>query len=110
MRSMKWILSFAAIFLVACAGTPPPATNPQTIESVAAHDAADASTQTAADRRFSEETRTYKLVERNGQKYYCRSERASGSNIKGMNCFSETELRERVENAEAYRRGQSPAQ
>ena len=101
---MKFIFSFAAIFLIACAGTPPPATNPQTIESVAAHDPAEAGPQTAADRRFAEETRGYKLVERNGQKYYCRSERASGSNIKAMNCFSETELRVRVENAEAYRR------
>lgn len=109
MRSMKLVLSFAAILLVACAGAPPAATNPQTIESVAAPEPVDASAQTAADRRFAEETRGYKLVERNGQKYYCRSERASGSNIKGMNCFSETELRARVENAEAYRRRNKPS-
>lgn len=109
MRCMKAILFSATILLAACAGAPPPATNEKVIEPVAAHEPAKASTQTAADRRFAEETRGYKLVERNGQKYYCRSERASGSNIKGMNCFSETELRARVENAEAYRRRNKPS-
>lgn len=103
MRSMKTILSFAAILLVACAGSPP-ATNSQVIEPVATHEPADSITQTAADRRFADETRGYKLVERKGRKYYCRSERSSGSNIKAMNCISENELRARVEQAEMYRR------
>ena len=101
---MKFILSSVAIFLVACAGTPP-RPNPQTIEQSRTR----RRHQDAADRRFAEETRGYKLVERNGQKYYCRTERASGSNIKAMNCFSETELRARVENAEAYRRRTKPS-
>lgn len=95
---MNIVLLFATILLAACAGSPPPAPEP-----------ADADAQTAADRRFVEETRGYKLVERNGQKYYCRAERASGSNIKGMNCFSESDLRARVEDAEAYRRRSRPA-
>jgi hypothetical protein len=97
---MKALLSLAAIFLVACAATPP-APDAKTIEPVAQ---TDGDTETAADRRFAEETRGYKLVERNGQKFYCRSERASGSNIKAMNCFSESELRARLEDAEAFRR------
>ena len=101
MRCMKFLLSIATILLAACAGSPPPSTEPA--------EPADANAQTAADRRFAEETRGYKLVEQNGQKYYCRRERASGSNIKGMNCFSESELRARVENAEAYRRRSKPA-
>jgi len=102
-RSMKPLLSLATIFLVACAAKTP-APDAKTIEPAAAPAAAGDSTQTAADRRFAEETRGYKLVERNGQKYYCRSERASGSNIKTMNCFSESELRLRLETAEQYRR------
>jgi hypothetical protein len=109
MRSMRTILLSASIFLVACAGSPPSATNPQVIERAATQEPADADDQSAADRRFSEETRGYKLVEKNGQKYYCRSERSSGSNIKALNCFSESELRARVEQAEIYRRRSKPS-
>ena len=109
MRSMKPILSFASILLVACAGSPPPASNPQVIEPAAAHEPTDAEAQSAADRRFADETRGYNLVEKSGQKYYCRSERSSGSNIKAMNCFSENELRARVEQAEMYRRRPKPS-
>jgi type IV pilus biogenesis protein CpaD/CtpE len=104
MRSMKTILALATLFLVACAGAPSSATNPQVIEPVANQEPTESSAETAADRRFAEETRGYKLVERKGQKYYCRSERSSGSNIKAMSCFSENELRARVEQAEMYRR------
>lgn len=106
--SMKALLSLATILLVACAAKPQ-ASDTKTIEPAASALAADASTQTAADRRFAEETRGYKLVEKNGQNYYCRSERASGSNIKAMNCFSENELRARVEDAEQYRRRNKPS-
>ena len=106
-RSMKALLSLATILLVACAAKPP-APEPKAIEPAATTEA-DVNTQTAADRRFAEETRGYKLVERNGQKFYCRAERASGSNIKALNCFSENELRARVEDAEAYRRQYKPS-
>jgi len=106
-RSMKVLLSLASLLLVACVAKPP-APEPKAIEPVATTEA-DGYAQTAADRRFAEETRGYKLVERNGQKFYCRPERASGSNIKAMNCFSENELRARVEDAEAYRRRSKPS-
>ena len=102
MRSMKILTTFAFIFLAACAGAPPK-TDPNIIEPPVEAGSADAN-QSAADRRFAEETRGYKQVERNGQTFYCRSERASGSNLRTMNCFSEAELRARVENAEMYRR------
>jgi hypothetical protein len=99
---MKIILSLASALLVACAGAPaaPPAESPAEV---------DAGAQSAADRRFAEEVRSYKLVERNGEKFYCRAERASGSAIKGMNCFSEAELRARFERAEIYRRRPKPS-
>jgi outer membrane biogenesis lipoprotein LolB len=103
--SMKALLSLATLLLVACAAKAP---EPKAIAPAATTDA-NGNAQTAADRRFSEETRGYKQVERNGQKYYCRPERASGSNIKAMNCFSENELRARVEDAEAYRRRSKPS-
>ena len=99
---MKALLSLATILLVACAAKPP-APEPKAIEP-SATTVADGNAQTAADRRFAEETRGYKRVERNGQKYYCRAERASGSNLKSMHCFTENELRVRLENAEAFRR------
>jgi hypothetical protein len=102
MRAMKILTTFAFILLAGCAGAPPK-TDPKTIEAPATV-AADADLQTAADRRFAEEARGYKQVERNGEKYYCRSERASGSNIRTMNCFTEAELRARLEDAEMYRR------
>jgi hypothetical protein len=100
--SMKALLSLATMLLVACAAKPT-ALDPQVIEPDPTTEA-DENAQTAADRRFAEETRGYRRVERNGQKYYCRAERASGSNLKTMNCFTENELRVRLENAEAYRR------
>ena len=106
--SMKALLSLATILLVSCAAKPP-APDTKAIEPAAITEVTDASAQTAADRRFAEESRGYRLVERNGQKYYCRAERASGSNIKAMNCFSENELRARVEDAEAYRRRSKPS-
>jgi len=109
MRSMKILLSLATILLGACAGTPPPATNSQIIEPDPTHESGAADTQTAADRRFAEETRGYKLVEKNGKKYYCRSERASGSNLKTQVCWTEAELRQRVDAAEAYRRKYKPS-
>lgn len=105
-RSMKVLSSLATILLVACAAKPP-APDTKTIEPATA--AVDESTQTAADRRFIEETRGYKVAEKNGQKYYCRAERASGSNLKTMNCISERELRARVEDAEQYRRRNKPS-
>ena len=100
--SMKALLSLTTILLVACAAKPT-ALDPQVIEPDPTTEA-DENAQTAADRRIAEETRGYRRVERNGQKYYCRAERASGSNLKTMNCFTENELRVRLENAEAYRR------
>ena len=99
---MKALLSLATMLLVACAAKPT-ALDPQVIEPDPTTEA-DENAQTAADRRFAEETRGYRRVERNGQKYYCRAERASGSNLKTMNCFTENELRVRLENAEALRR------
>ena len=103
MRSMKALLSLATILLVACAAKAP-APDTKTIEPDATSEAAAKKSESAADRRFAEEARGYKLAERNGQKYYCRTERASGSHLKTTNCISENELRTRVENAEVNRR------
>jgi len=101
-RSMKALLSLATILLVACAAKPP-SLDPEVIEPDPTSEANE-NAQTAADRRFAEETRGYRLVARKGQKYYCRAERASDSHLKTMNCFTENELRVRLENAEALRR------
>jgi len=98
---MKSILVFATIFLAACASTPP-APNAQVIEP--APQAPTEDEQSAADKRFAEEARTYKLVVRDGKQYYCRAERASGSNLKTTKCITESELRARVESAEVYRK------
>lgn len=100
---MKALLSLATILLVACAAKAP-VPDTKTIEPAATSEAADMVAESAADRRFAEEARGYKLAERNGQKYYCRTERVSGSHLKTMNCITENELRVRVENAEANRR------
>ena len=105
---MKALLGLATILLVACAAKPP-IPDTKTVEPAATGQVADESAQSAADRRFAEETRGYRLVERDGKKYYCRAERASGSNLRTMNCISENELRTRVENAEAYRRSSKPS-
>ena len=109
MRCMKIIVCFATILLAACAGTPPVSTDANVNEPVPAHESAEADAQTAADRRFAEETRGYKLVEKRGQKYYCRAERPSGSNLRTNICWTEAELRQRVEAAEVYRRKYKPS-
>jgi len=105
---MKIILASIGIFLSACAATPP-APDAKVIEPLATSEPAEGTPQNAADRRFAEEARGYRLVERDGQKYYCRTERASGSHLKAMSCISESELRTRVENAEIYRKRSKPA-
>lgn len=105
MRGMKTILSIALILLAGCAGTPPT----QDAAHASTHESADASNQTAADRRFKDEARSYKVVEKNGKKYYCRLERASGSHLKSQLCWTESDLRQRVEAAEAYRRKNRPS-
>lgn len=105
MRRMKTVLFIALILLAGCAGTPPaPEATPASIP-----ESADTSSQTAADRRFADEARSYKLVEKKGKKYYCRAERPSGSNLKSQICWTETELRQRVDAAEAYRRKYKPS-
>jgi len=107
---MKILVSCAVILLAACAGTPPASSpRPQPVTPAASAEAADASSQSAADKRFAEEARGYKVTERDGKKYYCRSERASGSNITGTSCITERELRARVEDAELYRRKSKPS-
>jgi hypothetical protein len=99
---MKIVIFSAVMLLAACAGEP-------RAPSHAPAESADASSQSAADKRFAEETRGYKVTERDGKKYYCRSERASGSNITATSCITERELRARVEDAEAYRRKSRPS-
>jgi hypothetical protein len=105
---MKAILFVATIFLAACAGTTPATIDPKVIEP-SPHEGAATSEQSAADRRFAEEARGYKQVEKNGRMVYCRTERPLGSNLRTQNCYSEAELRARAESAEANRQRKKTA-
>jgi hypothetical protein len=95
-----------ALVVAACAATPAP----QSLKSPAPADAVPADNPevaaNAAERRFHEAAKGYRLVVSNGQNHYCRNEKASGSNIVQQNCLTENELRAVVEDAERYRRSQ----
>lgn len=101
-------LGFIASMLIACAGTPPqqPANSPAPDTASSAVQPAVKSSANAAERRFEEAIKGYRLVEQDGQKHYCRSEKASGSNILQQNCVTENQLRAAVEDADRYRRTQ----
>jgi hypothetical protein len=100
-------LCCVALVMAACATTPAPQSlnSPAPAATPAATPEAS-SDANAAERRFQEAAKGYRLVVSNGQNHYCRNEKASGSNIVQQNCVTENELRAAVEDAERYRRAQ----
>lgn len=99
-----------ALLMAACAATPAPQglSSPAPAADTPVNAPADspASLANAAERRFQEAAKGYRLVVANGQNHYCRNEKASGSNIIQQNCVTENELRAAVEDAERFRRAQ----
>jgi hypothetical protein len=64
---------------------------------------AEADTASAMEKRFQEAARSYKTVQKDGKTLYCKRERVIGTTIATMNCITESQLRNQVENMEEYR-------
>jgi len=104
-------IGFGAAALAACASqpaadaapakTPAQAAAPTSTASNAAVTEAD--TASAMEKRFQEAARSYKTVQKDGKTMYCKREKLIGTTIPTMNCITEAQLRNEVENMEEYR-------
>lgn len=113
MQIKKVMLGFsigvAAAALAACASapaTPPASTAPANAPASATPPdgaVAEADTASTMEKRFQDAARSYKQVQKDGKTLYCKRERVIGSTIPTMNCMSEAQLRNQVENMEEYR-------
>jgi hypothetical protein len=113
MRIAKLILALSigigAAALAACASQPAsdsPVKAPTQAAPVSAAPnaaAAESDTATALEKRFQEAARSYKTVQKDGKTLYCKREKVIGSTIPTMNCITEAQLRNEVENMEEYR-------
>ena len=81
------------------AAAPAPATASAPAPANAAP-ATEADTASAMEKRFQETARSYKTVERDGKKMYCKREKTIGSTIPTMQCYTESQLRNQIEATE----------
>jgi hypothetical protein len=102
-------IGMGAALLAACASqpasAPAPASSPPASTGTKAPDSAatEADTASAMEKRFQDAARSYKTVQKDGKTMYCKREKLIGTTIPTMNCISEAELRNQVENMEEYR-------
>lgn len=102
-------IGIGAAALAACASQPavdaPKAPVQAAAPASAAPSAAASETNTATlmEKRFQEAARSYKTVQKDGKTMYCKREKNIGSTIPTMNCITEAQLRNQVENMEEYR-------
>jgi hypothetical protein len=100
-------LATTTALLGACASDPAPAPAPAAAvpAPVAPSAAATAEADTAAglEKKFQEAARSYKVVQKDGKTLYCKRERMIGSTIPTLQCITETQLRNQIENTEELR-------
>ncbi|HEU5135961.1 MAG TPA: hypothetical protein VFU13_12500 [Steroidobacteraceae bacterium] len=98
--------------LAACASQPatsdaPGATAPAPVQTAPATPtpAAQNEADTAAtlEKKFQDAAKGYKVVQRDGQTLYCKREKVIGTTIPTMQCLTEAQLRNQVENMEELR-------
>ena len=87
-------LMAATLVVGACASAPPPEAKAQGTE---------ARTAAALERDFEEAAKGYTQTERDGVVLYCKKYRNIGSNIAKMNCLTESQLRQQVQDMDQYR-------
>jgi len=63
----------------------------------------EADTATALEKKFQDAAKGYKVVQRDGQTLYCKREKLIGSTIPTLQCMTEAQLRNQVENMDEYR-------
>jgi hypothetical protein len=105
-------IGIAAAALAACASQPAADAAPAKAPTQAASPASapapsaagtEAETAGALEKRFQEAARSYKTVQKDGKTLYCKREKRMGTTIPTMNCMTEAQLRNQVENMEEYR-------
>jgi hypothetical protein len=103
-------LSMGVAIISACASQPAPAPAAKPASSPTASAApapssgtSEEHTATAMEKRFQDAARSYKTVQKDGKTMYCKREKRIGTTIPTMNCITEAELRNQVENMEEYR-------
>jgi hypothetical protein len=99
-RSVLFVaIGASAAFLAGCASSPAPAPSSAPGQAPVANQptTTEADTASAMEKRFRDAARSYKTVQRDGKTLYCKRERVIGSTIPTMQCFTETQLRSRIE-------------
>jgi hypothetical protein len=103
-------LAASSALLGACASDPAPAAPaPPTAAAPAAAPApsaaatAEADTAAGLEKKFQEAARGYKVVQKDGKTMYCKRERVIGSTIPTLQCITEAQLRNQIENTEELR-------
>jgi hypothetical protein len=101
-------LAAGSTLLAACASEPTTSAAPVAAAAPAATPpsaAATAEADTAAnlEKRFQEAARSYKVVQKDGKTMYCKREKVMGSTIPTLQCITEAQLRNQVENTDELR-------
>lgn len=55
------------------------------------------------EKKFQRAARSYRMFQHDGETWYCKKEKPNYSNIPEMQCLSETQVRQEVENLERRR-------
>ena len=93
-RTTLWLLAATAL-LGGCA-SPLPASPTADVQP-------DGETAGLLEKKFQEAARSYKLVEKDGRRLYCKREKVIGSTIPTTQCLTEAQLRLQVENMDELR-------
>ena len=98
-------LTASSLLLAACASEPATSAAPATAPPapVAAAATTEAETAGGLEKKFQDAARSYKVVEKDGKTMYCKREKVMGSTIPTLQCITEAQLRNQVENADELR-------
>jgi hypothetical protein len=109
-KQRVWLLGVAACaaLLAGCATSTParPPVSQTAVGKSAGHvwtGVTEAEVAAALDRKFEEAARGYVKVKKDGEMMFCKRYRIIGSNIPTIQCITEAELRNQVENMDQYR-------
>ena len=102
-------LGLAAVSAVlgACAtesaARPAPGQAAAPAEGPSAAATAEADTAQGLEKKFQDAARSYKQVQKDGKTMYCKREKVMGSTIPTLQCITESQLRQQVENTDELR-------
>jgi len=81
------------------AAAPAPAPAPTTAAATT-----EADTAAGLEKKFQEAAKGYKVVQKDGKNMYCKREKVIGSTIPTLQCMTEAQLRNQIENTEELRK------